>query len=356
MTRDFNKQRRERDDMRPYTRRQPPHRPEEERLERQDRPRLNRETVDRAWENGAQINHADYHGRNGNNRPRPGQQGRQGRQDRQYDQRQRFSDQNGRNSSGSGYRRDYGSNHYEREREEGNYRNDRYPSSRGNAGQRPRSYNNNRFDERRSNDQQERNRYERPDFRGNDRNYGRPYPNREQGRGYSNRSSRYPEQDRRSSPYNGRGQRPSSGGAPYETRSPRRTNYRQHEQGQYEGDYERFSSFEQHPERRQTGARRFARRQSEERHVTRLSDGRALKGPRPAQRKNAQFWSEISEDTDALVPHPHENEQAGQGTHRSTGSAGSPRKREKNVKPESGNNVPRPSQRGFKWPRPEPEE
>src|SRR5207237_10181927 len=36
-------------------------------------------------------------------------------------------------------------------------------------------------------------------------------------------------------------------------------------------------------------------------HVTRLPDGRVLKGPRPVQRKNAQFWSEISNGTEQLI-------------------------------------------------------
>ncbi len=329
MTRDFNKQRRERDDMRPYVRKQPPRRPGEERFARPDRPRLNRETVDRAWENGAQVNHADYHTRTGNSRP-----------GRPYGQRQRFSDQNGRNNSTSGYRRDYESNHFEREQEDRGRGNDRYHYSPDNGGQRSRSYNNGRFDEPRPNGYRQRERDGRPDFR--EQGYDRSYPTREQG--YTGRSSRYAERDNRSSRYNGRSQRPSSDGAPYETRAPRR-NYRQREQEQFEGEYERFHSFEERPARSQTGAQRFERRPPQERHVTRLPDGRVLKGPRPAQRKNAQFWTEIAEDTETLIPHPHGNRQAG-------------RKREKKASsaPASESNVPRPSQRGFKWPRPEPEE
>jgi hypothetical protein len=342
MTRDFNKQRRERDDMRPYVRKQPPRRPGEERFARPDRPRLNRETVDRAWENGAQPNHADYHTRAGNSRP-----------GRQYDRRQRFSDQNERNSSTSGYRRDYGSNHYEREREDTERRSDRYHYSPGNGGQRSRSYNNGRFDEQRSNGYRERERYERPDSR--ERDNDRSYPTREQGQGYTGRSSRYAERDNRSSRYNERGQRPYSGSPPYEARAPRR-NYRQREQEQYEGDYERFHSSEERPAYRQANTRRFERRQPQERHVTRLPDGRVLKGSRPEQRKNAQFWSEIAEDTETLVPHPQENQRAGhrQGTQKP--AAGRKREKKASSAPASESNVPRPSQRGFKWPRPEPEE
>jgi hypothetical protein len=45
--------------------------------------------------------------------------------------------------------------------------------------------------------------------------------------------------------------------------------------------------------------------------VTRLPDGRVLKGSRPAQRKNAQFWTEVAEDTEDLLGnvHPSSTEQ-----------------------------------------------
>ena len=39
----------------------------------------------------------------------------------------------------------------------------------------------------------------------------------------------------------------------------------------------------------------------EERHVTPLPDGRVLKGPRPVQRKNAEFWTDIAQNTDELL-------------------------------------------------------
>src|SRR5947209_19314945 len=58
MTRDYNNQRR--DNARPFSRNQSPNRPGSERTPRQARPRLNRETVDRAWESGAPNRHADY--------------------------------------------------------------------------------------------------------------------------------------------------------------------------------------------------------------------------------------------------------------------------------------------------------
>src|ERR1700693_572238 len=66
MTRDFNKP--GRDDVRPFSRPQPSNRPGDERSPRPARPRLNRESVDRAWESGAPAQHADYRtrGNNGN--------------------------------------------------------------------------------------------------------------------------------------------------------------------------------------------------------------------------------------------------------------------------------------------------
>src|SRR5512146_926889 len=64
MTREFNKQRR--DDSRPSFRNQSSSSSGDERSARPARPRLNRETVDRAWESGAQQQHADYRPRSGN--------------------------------------------------------------------------------------------------------------------------------------------------------------------------------------------------------------------------------------------------------------------------------------------------
>jgi hypothetical protein len=74
---------------------------------------------------------------------------------------------------------------------------------------------------------------------------------------------------------------------------------------QFEGDYEQFDNQElpnRHEQiEKSPRARQQRNEEKPERHVTRLDDGRVLKGPRPAQRKNAQFWSEINEDTGKLV-------------------------------------------------------
>src|SRR5260221_10287722 len=122
MTRDFNKQRG--DDARPSTRNQSSGRYGEERSPRPARPRLNRATVDRGWEAGAQHNHADYRTRSRNNE-NAGQPPRDyGRRNQQSD---RPSAQNGRNANG---RRPY-------ENRQDNYRYyDRSPN--GNRG--PRSF------------------------------------------------------------------------------------------------------------------------------------------------------------------------------------------------------------------------
>lgn len=55
--------------MRPSSRGQPSSRYGDSRPSRPARPRLNRETVDHAWENGAPRDHADYHPRKPNARP-----------------------------------------------------------------------------------------------------------------------------------------------------------------------------------------------------------------------------------------------------------------------------------------------
>ncbi len=137
------------------------------------------------------------------------------------------------------------------------------------------------------------------------------------------------------------------------------------------------------------------RPQAETRHVTRMPDGRVLKGPRPAQRRNAQFWSGVAQETEnllqpaattaddsepELVPHfegptaepqdtatahlaqdsPVEVEQdkpaatrktrgrsSSSGNSR-TGPATRKKKTDAAIKPRS--TGPKPSQRGYKWP------
>src|SRR5258708_38952409 len=123
MTREFDKQRR--DDSRPSFRKPSSGRNGEERTPRPARPRLNRETVDRAWESGAQQQHADYRPRSNSNwrsnqqSEYSSQNGRSGgrpygnRQDGNQDSSRRFErtpngGQGSRSQSFDANRRNYG--------------------------------------------------------------------------------------------------------------------------------------------------------------------------------------------------------------------------------------------------------
>src|SRR5581483_7169303 len=140
----------------------------------------------------------------------------------------------------------------------------------------------------------------------------------------------------------------------------------------FEGDYEHFgydnirhhkNGSSERPQRDQRSRRNESDAPGRERHVTRLPDGRALKGPRPVQRKQAQFWTEVANDTDELleqIPEPSVEEQANADAAREkkarakkpraaqdTGAA-----RGKKSAEAQHSAVLRPSQRGFKWPTP----
>ena len=91
--------------------------------------------------------------------------------------------------------------------------------------------------------------------------------------------------------------------------APEHPHSNEREQGaMFEGDYEHFDTpaaqkRSDKPTRPYKSRKKVAAPNGdhEERHVTRLADGRVLKGPRPIQRKNAQFWSEISDETGHLI-------------------------------------------------------
>src|ERR1019366_6888624 len=94
-----------------------------------------------------------------------------------------------------------------------------------------------------------------------------------------------------------------------------------HNNEQFEGDYEHFSRNENHtgprsatPYRSNNNNRpeskpfqnrprhdRAEEQPTPERHVTRLPDGRVIKGPRPIQRQEARFWTEVANDTEEIV-------------------------------------------------------
>jgi hypothetical protein len=146
----------------------------------------------------------------------------------------------------------------------------------------------------------------------------------------------------------------------------------------FEGDYERFNAHGSHEEPGQTS----------DKHVTRLPDGRVLKGSRPSQRKQARFWEDVTSDTKTLLPQEPEvletsaqPKQAPEPTTqnqpeirptkpprkrpegkvkavktvktvrtRDAGSKASKGKPKKKRAPDTQGPVMRPSQRGFKWP------
>ena len=115
MTRDFKNQRRE--DRRPDSRGSSSRRFGEERPSRPARPRLNRDMVDRAWENGARQNHADYRTRSESNSHPP----RDNRRPNQHSNR--YSAQNSSNG-----RKPYGNR--KDDYRPGNHGNSQHPNSR----------------------------------------------------------------------------------------------------------------------------------------------------------------------------------------------------------------------------------
>lgn len=251
MTRDFNKPPRE--NRRGYSRNPSPGRRGEERTPRpaRPRPRLNRETVDRAWENGARPNHADYRTRTGNN----GQPARENR------------------------RRDGQSNQPSAQ----NRRKNRRPSE------------GDRYDSR--DNQRTRSRSQHPRARTRDAGTrdGDAYQyneRRQGGRDYQ----RYEAQisPRRTRPERQPGKQARKAQGPPRPRTGGEL---------FEGDYEQFDQdAPQNPGSRSKNQQGQGP-QSQERHATRLPDGRVLKGPRPAQHRNAQFWTEVDQEAEGLLEH-----------------------------------------------------
>jgi hypothetical protein len=377
MTRDFNNQRR--DDMRPSSREQSSSRNGDERSPRPARPRLNRESVDRAWESGAPAQHADYRtrGNNGNRGQAPrnnwngNSQNGQGRQGGQYPARnnrpsygdrpagpRRFDGPANGNQRPPSRPFDANSTNSTNRRYENN-RPDSAPAPHGPYGPRTPHTNGPRPEYR----DQSRPYEPRPSYRDNGQRDGfqRRNTNYSDRPNYSDRSNQSDRSDRfergpRPFDRNNRGDANQYGGHPTrsfdrDTRAPG-NNYRdnrpprsaerpetqdtQHPRWQsrpfaqrdsanrreqndfqqserFKGDYERFNSPEEKP--------RFAGRPShkydagkprryesnkpkpekKEPHVTPLPDGRVLKGPRPVQRKNAEFWTDIAQNTDELL-------------------------------------------------------
>ncbi len=360
MTREFNKQRR--DDTRPSFRDRSSNNHGEERSSRPGRARLNRETVDRAWESGAQHKHADYHPRSTNGQtPRNNWRNQQPSEysssqnghggNRPYNNQQEHYRGNSRNSertSDASYgprnprARSFGPNTTGRQQYDNSH-----PATR-------RQYDNSRPGEQRQYGERPQGPGARPDYR---RDSGRPGNRDERFQGQDRgRDNRRPDFERNERPFSherrGPGGNYSQRSGP-DTRNPRwqsRTWTRQaspEEQQehssrasyneQFEGDYERFNNNESRPGQRDTshrggrpeGGNSFRsrpRREHEEespapeRHVTRLPDGRVIKGPRPIQRQEARFWTEVTGDTEELIGHIQAEEKAVDGTQNSGNS------------------------------------
>ena len=359
--------------------------------------------VDRAWENGARQNHADYRTRSDSNSHPP-------RDNRRPDQHtNRYSAQtsnNGRKPYGNrqdNYRpgersprsnngarprtfkssmRTFDDQHYNQYERRGYskqpYQDDNRPGSSGNP-QRPNS----------RTQYQGRDQYRGPQRREFDRDTSSPRNfdrDQRQTRGYD-RDTRQPrsyDRDKRSS-RNASG--PDTNNPRWQSRPERRPNNysnRSHEYTRYgaeqelfEGDYEHFDKNNSAlPHTHQTRVDTHAPEQPEERNATRLHDGRVLKGTLDEQHKEAEFWTEIAQESDELVkqvdsshtqeaptkhpadlqtaastkrkPNPRTHTASESTRERKTTKA---RVRQSTPKPRS--TGPKPSQRGYKWPTPE---
>lgn len=434
MTRDFSKQ--ERDDERPYSRNSPSGSNGEERSPRPARPRLNRDTVDKAWENGARKNHPDYrarknqggqpprenwrhpqqpgqhsayNGRNntsGNshapygNRPNDRRQGEytpnryQGSHPRPFDSGMRKFDERQYNQ-----RRDYqprpaGNESHPQPREDSRYPNNRPPSRNFDARQ-PRSFEGNdrpprsferddrqprsfQHDDRpprsfdrnsgpprgfEQNDRQPRSfesndrpprSFERDDrqprsFESNDRPPRSSESHAPHPRGYY-REQRQQRASGRPDPQNSRWQsRPQRFAKTNDYARPTR------EREQFEGDYEQFDA-------------RAASPEVVESRETRQPDNHVARRPREDQQKDAEFLTEVNQQTESLIQHIAPVEPANNGatdeaspkakkTRTTRARAASPkvaRSRKADTNPETPHL--RPSHRGFKWPESEKSE
>ena len=346
MTRDFNEHRRY--DGHPSSRNQSSSRHGEERSPRPARPRLNRQTVDRAWESGARRDHADYHTRSNNERPPSG---------------------NPRRNQYTDYTSAQNSRKPLDDRQDSYKRSQRTPDDNGYQNSRTRPYDRGvrHYDDRRTNDRRSYSR--RPNDAGPRTGSGfRDNDQRSPSRSSDTRPPRTFDRDNRAPRNYQQRDRPnprwqSRQWAQNDDRSHERQDFDSREH--FEGDYERFKTPEtpQHPEYRSSRQPRPSKR-IEDRHVTRLPDGRALKGPRPVQRRNAQFWQEVAHDTEAILeevntPPPVTNTDLAGNDEANTQRA--PRKRaggtaargqKAGAKQKAAKPGPKPSRRGFKWPTP----
>ncbi|MBV9689118.1 MAG: hypothetical protein JO202_05335 [Ktedonobacteraceae bacterium] len=378
MTRNFNKQRR--DDSRPSSRNQSSSGYGEQRSTHPTRPRLNRETVDRAWKSGAQQQHADYHPRRGNDQPLSYNR-------RNYQQPDNLTPDNSRRN-GRAY--DY------REAPRNTPRSFKRTHQGNNSASRPFDSDRRHFDERQHPEERRGRRDDQgygPHYNTQTRGAGKHYGERDQYRGNQRRgfdsneqhfrqsdrparNARYDERQFRQERYSENTRRPPNRGRQEPTR-------RSFNDEQFEGDYEQFGFNKRSDTPRRELTQRPANKSRHDQpnprqahHVTHLPDGRVIKGSRPAQRKEAQYWADLAQDTEALVSQIHvvpTEEKVEVGEHqqedtastealpaaeqatlnklrRRVASAATRQKKATAAKPRSSG--PKPSQRGFKWPTP----
>ncbi len=388
MTRHFSKH--ERDDERPRSRNSSSGSYGEERSPRPARPRLNRNTVDQAWENGARQNHADYRARDA----RGGQSPRENwRRPRQSGQPSTYNGRNNNSHSRSSY-----------DNRSTDYRRSEHTPGRS-QGPRTRSFESGmrRFDERQYNQRRDyQPREESSDFR-----------SREDSRYSSNRppSSGYQRRDDRAPGHFQRDDRPRRG-YEHDSRPPRHTEYGDRQPRNFEREERqprRFEDREPRPRgyyreqrehaagrpdarnsRWQSRPQRFARTSREYEHPAReqfegdyeqfdarqippdVVESREIEQPgkRPARkpRRDAEFITEANQQADGLIEHivpvePADDGTAGKtapkakkarttraGTTEAKASAKTTRSRK--AEPKSRETHLRPSKRGFKWPIP----
>lgn len=369
MTRDFSKH--ERDDERPNSRNSSSGSQGEERSPRPARPRLNRDTVDKAWENGARQNHSDYRARD----TRGGQPPRGNWQRPQ--QSGQSSAYNGRNNSGNS-RAPYGNRPFDRR--QGERTPDRYQGSRP----RPFESGMRKFDERQYN--QRRDYQPRPE--GNDSRYSnnrppsRSYDNRRDDRAPRSfqRDDRAPRSDDRQSRSFDRDDRPQRRS---ETHEPRpRGYYREQrlerasgrpdphnsrwqsrpqrftpktndntrptrERERFEGDYEQFDA-------RSASPNVVDSRPQPDSDVTRK--------PREDQRNDTEFMAEVNQKTDSLIGHivpandgATDDIASEPKAKKARATRSRPASEKRSQKTDANPRTPhlKPSHHGFKWPESE---
>ncbi len=422
MTRNYNNQRR--DGSRPSSRSYSTNRPGEGRSQytpRADRPRPNRERLDQAWESGAAPKHADYRSRtpqrqssqqnwrnsqsserssnHNNSRPFGNRQdnaqrfnrssrsntGNYGPHSRPSDPERRTHDDRRdggqRGYAGSPHKKgthanlrdnrdneqrsdrsntgNYGSHSPSSDPQRRTHDDQRNGGQRGYAGSPHKKGTHANFRDNRDNEQRSEYRDRSPKRDSSQRGSERfDRQSREFQRG--ERFSRNDKQNRRSSQPDTRNPRWQSQQAAhrhnsFRRRSPNADERTPYEEAQFEGDYERFNDSDTQPE---------------ERHVTHLPDGRVLKGPRPVQRRNARFWTDITDETQTLLQpvetkrvNTHKQAQTGASaktgtpksspksrTHKASAVTREKKSRGKQAVTKPRSTGPKPSQRGFQWP------